>query len=137
MLSSPTGTQLGSNAVTQGVRVVVQPRFIPEESDPANHQYIFGYQVRITNEGTAAVRLISRQWWIVDARGRGHEVRGDGVVGQQPRLRAGESHEYSSYCPLPTPWGTMEGTYQLRRDDGTMFDATVARFYLVAPKETP
>jgi ApaG protein len=91
--------------------------------------------VKITNEGEAPIRLISRYWLIVDAQGRSHEVRGEGVVGQQPRIMPGESHEYSSYCPLPTMWGTMEGRYQMRRDDGTTFDATVARFYLVAPRD--
>lgn len=115
--------------------MVVQPRFLPEQSDPSIHQYIFIYQVRIVNEGDAPVRLISRRWLIVDARGNGHEVHGEGVVGQQPRLASGEFHEYSSYCPLPTPWGTMEGTYQMRRDDGSVFDVRVARFYLAVPRD--
>jgi ApaG protein len=121
--------------MSEGIRVVVQPRFLPEQSDIATNQYIFGYQVRITNEGKVPVQLISRKWLIVDARGRGHEVTGEGVVGQQPRLLPGQSHDYSSYCPLSTQWGTMEGTYQMKRDDGSMFDATVARFYLVVPQD--
>lgn len=135
MLSSPSSAQLGSNAATEGVRVVVDPRFMPEQSDPANRQYIFAYHVKITNEGDAPIRLLNRYWLIVDSQGRSHEVRGEGVVGQQPRIMPGESHQYSSYCPLPTPWGTMEGRYQMRRDDGTLFDARVARFYLVAPRD--
>lgn len=135
MLSTPTRVQLGSSALTAGVRVAVQPRFLPEQSDPTIRQYIFAYQVKITNEGDVPVRLISRYWVIVDAQGRSHEVRGEGVVGQQPRIMPGESHEYSSYCPLPTTWGTMEGLYHMRRDDGTLFDAKVARFYLVAPRD--
>lgn len=138
MLSTPTTparVQLGSSALTEGVRIAVQPRFLPEQSDPSIRQFIFAYQVKIHNESEAPIRLINRYWLIVDAQGRSHEVRGEGVVGQQPRIMPGDSHEYSSYCPLPTTWGTMEGKYQMRRDDGTTFEANVARFYLVAPRD--
>jgi ApaG protein len=135
MLSTPREPRLGSSACTHGVRIQVAPRFLPEQSDTDNHQYIFAYHVSITNETDAPVRLMSRRWLIVDSHGRSHEVRGDGVVGQQPRLLPGATHEYSSYCPLPTPWGTMEGEYLMRRDDGATFQACIARFYLVAPRD--
>lgn len=135
MLAATPKTGLGSTATTEGVRVDVDPRFLPEQSDVPARQYYFAYRIRIHNESDAPVRLISRHWIIVDAFGRRQEVKGDGVVGQQPRLLPGEVHEYSSFCPLQAEWGTMEGTYQMRRDDGTTFDAVVARFYFVAPTD--
>jgi ApaG protein len=125
----------GSEAVTHGVRVNVSPVFLPEQSDPGRPVYVFGYRIRIRNEGDRAVELVSRRWVIVDAHGRREEVEGPGVVGQQPRIEPGSEFDYASYCPLRTPWGTMEGTYQMRRDDGTPLAVTVARFFLVAPSE--
>lgn len=124
--------KLGSEATTEGVRVEVWPAFMAEQSQPDERQWMFSYRVRITNEGSEAATLESRYWLIVDAHGERHEVRGPGVVGQQPRVEAGEAFEYSSFCPLRTAWGTMEGSFQMRRDDGRAFEAVVARFYLAA-----
>lgn len=134
---------LGSEAVTTfegggagGVRVRVRPEYLPEHSDPAASRYVFGYRVRVTNESAEPVTLISRHWMIVDGDGDRHEVQGDGVVGRQPRLEPGEAFDYASFCPLETRWGTMEGVYHMRCDNGAMFDATVARFFLVAPESS-
>ncbi len=112
----------------------VAPRYLPEHSQPALNKFIFAYRVRILNESTDPVRLLSRHWVIVDADGERHEVKGDGVIGQQPSLVPGEVFEYSSHCPLQTPWGTMEGEYTLGRDDGTFIGAKVARFFLISPE---
>lgn len=122
----------GSQAETRGVRVVVHPEFIPEQSDPKARQFLFSYRIRITNANPAPAKLLSRHWVIVDAHGEREEVRGPGVVGQQPRLDPGQTFEYSSFCQLRTAWGTMEGDYQFQRDDGSIFDVAVARFYLVS-----
>jgi ApaG protein len=121
----------GSVALTRGIRVAVSPMYLPEQSDPASRRFLFAYKIRIANEGDIGVRLISRRWMIVNAHGEREDVEGDGVVGQQPHLRPGQTFEYSSYCPLNTSWGTMEGSYLMERDDGEFFDATIARFYLV------
>lgn len=122
----------GSVALTRGIRVAVSPAYLAEQSDPASRRFFFGYKVRITNEGDTGARLVSRRWIIVNSHGEREDVEGDGVVGQQPHLRPGQSFEYSSYCPLNTSWGTMEGTFQMERDDGETFDAVISRFYLVA-----
>lgn len=129
---SAAPSRLGSEAVTHGVRVAVAPRYLPDHSDPSRPQHVFGYAIRIANEGDAAVTLVSRRWRIIDANGNEEEVAGEGVVGVQPRIPAGDSFEYSSYCPLRTRWGTMEGEYALRRDDGQRLTVRVARFYLAA-----
>ena len=123
----------GSEAVTRSVRVTVSPWYIPDRSDPASGRYIFGYRVRIANEGEAPVQLVARKWIIVDADGDRHDVEGEGVVGLQPVLGPGEAHEYESFCPLETPWGTMEGSYTMRNADGEEFRAEVARFFLAGP----
>ena len=110
--------RLGSEATTQGIRVEVSPSYMPEHSRPTEREFVFAYRIRITNLGDEAAHLVSRRWLIVDANGTSHVVEGPGVVGQQPRLEPGQSFDYSSYCPLKTPWGTMEGSFQMRRDDG-------------------
>lgn len=122
----------GSQTETRGLRVTVHPAFIPEQSDPNARQFLFSYRIRITNTSPAPVKLISRHWVIVDSHGEREEVRGPGVVGQQPRIEPGQSFEYSSFSQLRTPWGTMEGDYQFQRDDGSIFDAAIGRFYLVS-----
>lgn len=124
----------GSAALTNGIRVVASPMFLAEQSDPGARRFLFAYRIRITNEGTTGAQLMSRRWLIVNAHGQRDEVEGEGVVGQQPYLVPGESFEYSSYCPLNTPWGTMEGAYIFEREGGEVFEATIARFYLVAPE---
>ena len=124
----------GSECITSGVRVVVRPRYVEDQSDPAGRRWLFAYRIRIANEGVVPVKLESRHWQIVDAVGNPEEVRGPGVVGQQPRLEPGQSFEYNSYCQLRTNWGTMEGTYQLRTDKGEVLDIKVGRFILVGPE---
>jgi ApaG protein len=124
----------GSACVTNGIRVEVRPRYVEDQSDPAGRQWLFSYRIRIANEGVVPVKLESRHWHIVDAVGNPEEVRGPGVVGQQPRLEPGHSFEYSSYCQLRTSWGTMEGAYRLRTDEGEAFDVRIGRFILVGPQ---
>ena len=123
-----------SNIVTQGIRISVQSRYMTAESQPERGQFLFAYTVRITNEGDTPAQLISRHWIIQDAHGRSEHVRGPGVVGAQPRLEPGQSHEYTSFCPIGTPSGSMQGTYQMVRDDGDSFDAVVGMFSLMAPQ---
>lgn len=122
-----------SEAVTRGVRVHVKSQFSPERSSPAARQWFFLYTVTITNEGTETVQLLTRHWIITDGDGQVEEVRGPGVVGQQPVLRPGESFTYTSGCPLSTAIGTMEGTYQMVTPEGDAFDAEIAAFILSEP----
>ena len=122
-----------STAVTQGIRVTVSSEYIPERSSPAAGQYAFAYTVRIANEGRELAQLRSRHWVITDGDGRVQEVRGDGVVGAQPVLRPGQHFEYTSWCVIGTPHGSMQGTYQMVRENGDPFDATIAPFPLTLP----
>jgi len=122
-----------SEATTRGVRVTVRAVHVPERSDPENAEWFFAYTVTIANEGDDTVQLISRHWIITDAEGAEQEVRGPGVVGEQPVLRPGESFEYTSACPLGTALGSMRGTYQMVTERGDKFDATIAPFSLAAP----
>ena len=128
------GTVRGvSEAVTRGVRVSVKAQFVPDRSSARGRQFVFAYTVRIANDGVAAAQLVTRHWIITDGNGKVQEVRGDGVVGQQPNLQPGESFEYTSGCVLETPHGTMHGTYQMVRPDGERFDAEIAPFLLAVP----
>ena len=120
-----------SSAVTLGIRVQVKTEFRPERS--SSGRYLFTYTVRISNEGDRPAKLVSRHWIITDAQGAREEVVGDGVVGQQPRLKAGDAFEYTSFCILKTPHGSMRGTYHMVRDDGVSFEADIAPFALVTP----
>jgi ApaG protein len=122
-----------SDAVTRGIRVKVQVEYSPAHSQPAQNRWFFLYTVLITNESHDTVQLVTRHWTITDAGGHVEEVRGPGVVGQQPVLEPGESFEYTSGCPLSSPWGSMRGAYQMVTTDGAAFDATVAEFTLKAP----
>lgn len=122
-----------SDAVTQGVRVSVQAHYSPEHSDPAHDLWFFLYTITITNEGSQIVHLRSRHWIITDATGRVEEVRGPGVVGEQPVLQPGASFEYTSGCPLATPYGSMRGSYDMGVIDGESFEAEVAEFTLREP----
>jgi ApaG protein len=122
-----------SEAVTNHIRVEVLARYSPENSRPVQGGWVFEYTVRITNQGTDTVQLVSRHWIITDALEHVEEVKGPGVVGEQPILAPGESFKYSSWCPLPTPIGTMRGTYQVVGADGKQFDIEVAPFALKAP----
>jgi ApaG protein len=125
-----------SDTVTEGIRIRVGARFVPEQSDPELARYVFAYKVAISNEGDQAARLLARHWIVVDAIGERRDVRGPGVVGEQPLLEPGGSFEYDSGCQLATQWGTMEGTYRMQRPDGTQFEASVGRFFL-APNVAP
>jgi ApaG protein len=119
-----------SEAMTRGIRVEVQSVFVPERSDPDDGQWFFAYRVRISNQGSETTQLVSRHWVIIDGHGHVEEVRGPGVVGEQPLLRPGETFEYTSACPLRTPHGTMHGTYQMVTTEGARFDAEIAPFAL-------
>jgi ApaG protein len=122
-----------STAVTSGIRVSVKSVYVPEQSAPRAHRYVFAYTVRIQNEGTEPAQLRTRHWIITDSDGRVEEVKGPGVVGQQPNLGPGEHFEYTSGCVLRTPRGEMRGTYQMYREDGRGFDAVIAPFALALP----
>jgi len=122
-----------SEAVTRGVRVRVKSTYDADRSRPSQSQWFFLYTIRIANEGTDTVQLLTRHWIITDATGHVEEVRGPGVIGEQPILAPGESFEYTSGCPLTTPFGTMKGTYQMSTRDGERFDAQIAEFELSEP----
>ncbi len=121
-----------SDALTHSVRVEVLSRHVPEHSRPGMGEWVFQYTVRITNQGSETVQLLSRHWIITDALDHTEEVRGPGVVGQQPVLAPGESFQYSSWCPLKTPTGMMHGTYRMVRASGEQFDIEIAPFALRA-----
>lgn len=108
--------------------------YLPEQSDEAAGRYVFAYTNTITNTGTIAAQLISRHWIITDAEGQVQEVRGLGVVGEQPLLKPGESYEYTSGSAIPTPVGTMKGSYQMVAEDGTRFEAPIPEFVLSVPR---
>jgi len=122
-----------SSALTEGIRVRVQSRYLADQSSPKDDRYVFAYTITIANEGQRMAQLRTRHWIITDGRGEIEEVRGDGVVGEQPRLAPGQSFQYTSGCVLNTPIGTMHGTYQMWREDNTHFDATIAPFSLASP----
>lgn len=122
-----------SEATTRGVNVRVNSRYVPEQSDPDQGGWLFAYTIVISNVGEETVQLLTRHWVITDAEGKVEEVRGPGVVGAQPVLRPGESFEYTSACPLRTPFGTMQGTYQMITENGARFDAEIAPFSLSTP----
>ena len=122
-----------SEAVTNNVRVEVESQYAPERSQPVQHDWFFYYTVRITNEGDETVKLISRHWIATDSTGRTEEVRGKGVVGEQPELAPGEAFQYTSGWPLKTSAGVLRGTYQMVAVDGTEFDIEIAPFALHEP----
>ncbi len=123
-----------SDTTTRRIRVTVEAVYVAEQSTPERNHYFFAYHVVITNDGTVPVQLMTRHWIITDGTGRVEEVRGPGVVGQQPRLAPGESFEYTSGCPLKTPVGTMEGSYHMVTDGGEAFDAMIGAFTLACPE---
>jgi len=122
-----------SEATTRGIRVSVVSEYAPERSQPADEQWFFLYTITITNTGRETVQLVSRHWIITDANGAVEEVKGPGVVGQQPVLEPGESFTYTSGCPLSTSFGKMEGTYQMTSRSGEGFDVKIAPFTLSEP----
>lgn len=120
------------SAPSEGIRIQVQPRYVPERSDPGQGYWFFAYRVLISNEGQEPAQLVTRHWVITDATGHVEHVRGPGVVGETPRLEPGQSFEYTSFCPLPTASGSMRGSYQMVRDDGRAFEAEIEVFTLMA-----
>jgi ApaG protein len=122
-----------SEATTRNIRVRVQAQYDSRRSSPKQSQWFFLYTVNITNEGQDTVKLISRHWVITDGMGKIEEVRGAGVVGNQPTLVPGQSFEYTSGCPLTTPFGSMHGTYQLINQSNEEFDIEIAPFTLTEP----
>lgn len=120
-------------AVTRQIEVIVEPSFLPERSSPEQGQFVWAYTVAIVNAGTETVQLKTRHWIITDGTGRREEVRGEGVVGEQPVLEPGERFEYTSGVPLQTPSGFMSGTYQMVTEDGEPFDIDVPAFSLDSP----
>ena len=124
------------SAVTREIRVEVEPIYLDEQSEPDNGQFVWAYRVQIGNEGIEAVQLLTRYWHITDGMGRIQEVRGAGVVGEQPVLKPGDTYEYTSGTPLPTPSGIMKGTYQMKTPDGEKFDIEIPAFSLDCPHET-
>lgn len=121
------------DAVTSGVRVSVEPFFIEEQSCPPDTRWMFGYRITISNQGKRPVQLVSRHWMITDARGQSTEVRGQGVVGRQPRIEPGESFEYTSGAPLATPSGIMTGSYRMVTDEGEVLEVRIPAFSLDQP----
>ena len=116
------------------IQVTTQVEYIPEQSSEEQDRYVFAYTITLSNTGSIPAQLISRHWIITDATGSVQEVRGLGVVGEQPLLKPGESFEYTSGSAVATPVGTMKGTYQMVAEDGTKFDAVVAEFTLSMPR---
>ena len=116
--------------ITRDIRIEVVPTFVPEESRAEQNYFVFAYQVKITNQGQAPVQLISRHWIITDGNGVVHEVKGDGVIGQQPTLTPGKTYEYSSFCPLPTLTGSMRGSYRMKDPAQGEFDVRIPLFFL-------
>ncbi len=126
-------TPVISDTLTQGIRVGATAVYSPDDSDDEAEKYVFRYTVIIRNEGSTAAQLLNRHWIIIDGNGHREDVRGPGVVGQTPRLEPGRSFRYQSFCPLKTPWGTMEGSFEMKRDDGETFAVNIQRFYLRLP----
>jgi ApaG protein len=121
------------SATTQGVTVRVSVSFLPEQSDLPRGRWFWAYHIRLENSGNQAVQLLYRHWEITDGRGARHEVRGEGVVGEQPVIEPGASYDYVSGCPLETSTGAMEGSYRMVGEDGVAFDAVIPPFPLIAP----
>ena len=124
------------SATTAGITVRVSVSFLPEQSEPGKGRWFWAYHVRVENGAAQAVQLVSREWIISDGRGTRHEVRGEGVVGEQPVLEPGGSFDYVSGCPLTTPTGSMEGRYFMVAADGRTFPVDIPRFPLIAPAVT-
>jgi ApaG protein len=122
-----------STAITNGIRITVETRFVEDQSEPRHEKWVFAYQITIANEGADDAQLLTRHWVIQDATNHVDEVIGEGVVGQTPLLTPGHAFVYTSYCPLKTEWGIMRGTYGMVRPDGEHFDAMIAPFVLMTP----
>ena len=121
---------LMSDKVTDGIRVRAMATYLRDQSQPSENKFFFAYKIIISNEGTKRARLLSRHWVIINGNGDREDVEGPGVIGKTPNIAPGDAFEYTSFCPLNTDWGTMEGTYRMQREDGTVFDVVIGRFYL-------
>jgi ApaG protein len=122
------------SAETRGVTVRVSVSFLPEQSEPSSGRWFWAYHIRLENQGEQEVQLLTRRWVITDGRGARHSVEGEGVVGEQPVIAPGQSYDYVSGCPLDTPNGAMEGSYQMIGADGEIFDVRIPRFQLIGPE---
>ena len=131
--TTTTAVRTFPGTTTRGIRVEVRSEFVPERSSVKDQSYWFQYHVRISNVGARTAQLISREWIITNANGEVERVKGPGVVGEQPVLAPGGSFEYTSFCPLNTSVGSMQGSYQMVTTDGERFDAVIAPFTLAVP----
>lgn len=122
-----------NDTTTNGIRVQVTPKFLPERSSARDGEYWFAYFIRISNDGPETAQLVSRHWVITNSEGEAEEVRGEGVVGQKPVLEPGASYDYNSFCNLKTPVGTMHGSYTMVTPSGETFEARIAPFTLAIP----
>jgi ApaG protein len=125
--------ETSSSTDTDGIRIDVRARFSAEHSNPSASRWFFLYTIQIENSSEIAVQLLNRHWTIVDGTGHVQEVHGPGVVGEQPVLQPSTRFEYTSGCPLPTPFGSMAGSFEMQRGDGTLFEAEVGIFQLIQP----
>lgn len=122
-----------SDATTRGIRVQVETEYVEERSDPRANYFFFAYHVTISNVGREVAQLVSREWIITDSNGNVEKVQGPGVVGEFPRLAPGQAFEYTSFCPLTTSFGSMEGHYVMKAESGDTFQAEIAPFTLAVP----
>ena len=121
------------SSITRSIRVSVEPIFLEDQSSPSDDHYVWAYQVKIENDGEETVQLVNRYWRITDAMGRIQEVKGEGVVGEQPTLRPGQAFEYTSGTPLDTPSGIMVGSYEMETPAGERFEIDIPAFSLDSP----
>ncbi|MDP6533312.1 MAG: Co2+/Mg2+ efflux protein ApaG [Candidatus Marinimicrobia bacterium] len=119
--------------LTNGIRIEVKSSFLPERSNPPKPLYVFAYHITISNEGDQSAELRDRYWHITDANGNIEEIRGPGVVGNRPKLHKNESFEYTSFCPLPTAFGVIRGSFRMLRENGESFEAIIDPFKLSVP----
>ena len=124
-------------AITRNLRVTVDPHYLEDESEPGEQRFLWAYTIEITNVGSETVQLLNRYWQITDARGQVQEVRGPGVVGEQPVLAPGDAFTYTSGCPLPTPSGIMVGAYEMETAGGERFEVDIPAFSLDMPDAQP
>lgn len=122
-----------SSETTRGITVRVSVSYLPEQSEPTRGRWFWAYHIRLENDGDQAVQLLTRHWIITDGRGARHSVEGEGVVGEQPLIAPGASYDYVSGCPLATPSGSMQGSYRMIGEDGSLFDVAIPKFTLIAP----
>ncbi len=131
----PMNKPIAYKKTTRDILIAVTPFFVADQSDPAENRFVWAYHVRIENRGGETVQLLNRYWRITDSHGASHEVRGEGVVGEQPVLDPGDSFEYTSGTPLATPSGMMVGSYQMETETGDLIDIAVPAFSLDSPHD--